>query len=268
MLAESLRAEVNALATTLTHLPGEGIAVGSFEGDTILPQRRLGGADVIALLVSRHVVAGLRDKPRRLPADVSAGVLDDLRQALAVVLARKGPGGIVLVGVAFSLVPEHRSEAVRPHGLHPRDELGIGGAIARPRAVWQPHHPAFEGRRIGKRRPFRQPLPHARRADTAGDESYWHVEPSCDRVAERWHEASHRAAGAGLRIIGEPPRRAVEGGDASALRHLPFLAVIGRVGLAGDDKYLADTDVRDAPPAAFPSGMHHPDIEPPPAARG
>ena len=137
MLAESLRAEVNALATTLTHLPGEGIAVGAFEGDAILPQRRLGGADVVALLVS-----------------------------------------------------------------------------------------------------------------------------------ERWHEASHRAAGAGLRIIGEPPHLAVEGGDASALGHLPFLAVIGRVGLAGDDKHLADTDVRDAPPAAFPSGMHHPDIEPPPAARG
>jgi hypothetical protein len=66
-------------------------------------------------------------------------------------------------------------------------------------------------------------------------------------VAEGGSEAAFFAGvlGAGLRVVGDAPGGAVEGGDHVGLGCLGDLAVVGGVGLAGDEKDLADTDVLD-----------------------
>ena len=76
-------------------------------------------------------------------------------------------------------------------------------------------------RRIGERGPLRQPLAHARSADAAGDNSDRHLEALRDRIAKGRHEAAAAAAGAGLRVVGRLPPRAVEGGHQAGLRALP-----------------------------------------------
>ena len=49
-----------------------------------------------------------------------------------------------------------------------------------------------------------------------------------------------------LGVVGERPFGSVEAGDHSGLRRLRDFAVVGGVGLAGDDEDLSDTDVPDS----------------------
>ncbi len=124
------------------------------------------------------------------------------------------------------------------------DEGIVSRAIARPLAIRQFGDAAFNRRRIRKRRAFRQPLTHTRRADATGDEANRHIEALHQLIAQRRHETTHAPARARLRIVRELPLRAIKGRHTLRLRRLLLLAMIRRVRLPRDDKNLADTDMR------------------------
>ena len=75
-----------------------------------------------------------------------------------------------------------------------------------------------------------------------------HTVTAIQRVAEGWDEAAFAAVVlyAELVVVGERPFGSVEAGDHSGLRRLRDFAVVGGVGLAGDDEDLSDTDVPDS----------------------
>ena len=75
-----------------------------------------------------------------------------------------------------------------------------------------------------------------------------HTVTAIQRVAEGWDEAAFAAVVlyAELGVVGERPFGSVEAGDHSGLRRLRDFAVVGGVGLAGDDEDLSDTDVPDS----------------------
>ena len=154
--------------------------------------------------------------------------------------------GILLVRVALSLMPQHRAKAVGSQRLHPHHEHVERGSLAGPCAARQLLDATGQRRRMRKRRAFGQPLAHACRSDAAGRDADGHVLPGDDRVAERREEAAARAARARLRVVGEPPVRAVERGHALRAGRLLLFAVIRRVRLPRHDEHLADTDVLDA----------------------
>jgi hypothetical protein len=71
--------------------------------------------------------------------------------------------------------------------------------------------------------------------------------PAIEGVAERWDEAAFAAVVlySGLGVVGEDPFVSAEAGDHSGLGGLWDFAVVGGVGLTGDDEDLSDTDVLD-----------------------
>ena len=106
-------------------------------------------------------------------------------------------------------------------------------------------HAAGERRRIWKPCAFGQPLAHTGCANPAGDDAHRHVEALRHGIAKWRDETAAPAARAGLGIVGELPAFAVERGDLAGLGGLLFLAVIGGVGLSGDDEHLAHADMFD-----------------------
>ena len=72
MNAQTLTAEVNALAIALAEFAFQSIAVRAFEREAILPKRGLRGADVVTAFIARHMITRLRHEPRRAPADVAS----------------------------------------------------------------------------------------------------------------------------------------------------------------------------------------------------
>ena len=189
MLPQARAAEVNALTVALPERSFQGVGVGAREGALVVHDGGLCGPDVVTLLVAGHVVARLGHEPWHLPAGVLPRRADDPLEILAIEPAGQRARRILLVGVALPLVPEHRAKAARSGGLEPRDEPGVGGTVARPRAVGQPGHAAFDRRRGGKGRALGQPFTHTRRPDAPGDEPHRDVEPPHELVAERRHEA-------------------------------------------------------------------------------
>lgn len=99
--------------------------------------------------------------------------------------------------------------------------------------------------RVREARAGGQPLAHARRADACRHDADGDFQALGQRVAEGREEAAAAAARAGLRVVREPPRLAIERRDEAGLGLLFLLAVVGGVGLAGDDEDFAEADVRD-----------------------
>ena len=66
-------------------------------------------------------------------------------------------------------------------------------------------------------------------------------------VAEGWGEAAFVAVVlyAGLRVVSENPFGSAKAGDHAGFGRLRDFAVVGGVGLTGDDEDLSDTDVLD-----------------------
>ena len=60
------------------------------------------------------MVADLGDKPRRLPADVTARIPDHAIEMLAVEFSWQRAGRVLLIRIALALMPEHGAEAMRP----------------------------------------------------------------------------------------------------------------------------------------------------------
>ena len=113
MLPESGSAKMHALAAAFSEVAFQGVAVGAGEREAGLPERGLGLADIGRGLIAGHMIADLSDEPGSVPASRLAGVTDDPSKVFLI----KGPGQgarrVLLVGVAFALVPEHRAEAMR-----------------------------------------------------------------------------------------------------------------------------------------------------------
>lgn len=74
-----------------------------------------------------------------------------------------------------------------------------------------------------------------------------HVIFAVKRIAKSWDEATLVAGvlHAGLRIVGNAPGRAIEGDNHSRFGDLKDFAVVGCVGLAGDNEDFAEADVGD-----------------------
>jgi hypothetical protein len=81
------------------------------------------------------------------------------------------------------------------------------------------------------------------RGDADGDMVF-----AIEGVAEGRDEAAFAAVvlDAGLGVVGEGPFRSAETGDHSSLGGPRYFAVVGGVGLTGDDEDLSDTDVPDS----------------------
>ena len=229
MFAQALAAEVNTLTVTFAQLAFQRIAVRTCQGDAVLPQRGLRRADVGAAFVAGHMITRLCDKPRRFPADRPSRVADELFEILAVKRARERPRSVFLVRIALALMPEHGAEALRAEWFQPCDEGVVGCALAGPGAVGAFLHAALDGGRIRKGRALGQPLAHTRRADAAGDDAHGHSLFGHHGIGKWRDETTPATARARLRIVREPPARAIKRGDATALWFLFFLPVISRV---------------------------------------
>src|SRR5881394_408980 len=245
VFAQAGAAEVNALAAIFAQVALQGVGVGAFEGEAILPERRLRGTDLRRCFIARTMVAGLRHEPRRAPADLPARVADELFQIVTVEVAGQGARGVSLVGIAFALMPEHRPEAARAKRFHPRAERGENGSCALPPAVSKLPDVPGEGRRIGKPRSLRQPLADTGCSHPAGHHADRDVKPLRHGVTEGRDKTAAAAAGARLRIMGGPPALAVEGRDQAGPGVLLFRPVVGAIRLSRNDEYFADADVLD-----------------------
>ena len=191
------------------------------------------------------MITDLRDKPRRCPAYLPPRIADKFFEILAVEFAGQCASGVQLIRIAFALMPEHSAESTRLKLLHSRDEHFKGFTFAFPIARRQLLHATGDRGRIRKFCALRQPLAHARCPDAAGDETNWHNKTLRHGITEWRQKTSAATARARLRIVGELPAFAVERGNLAGLRALLFLAVIGGVGLASDNKHLAHADVLD-----------------------
>lgn len=111
MLTKAQAAEMDACPVALPQFAFECIAVRTGNRDTVVLERGLSVADIVAAFISGHMVADLGDKPWRIPADIPTAFTDQFFKIFAIQAPRQSAGGILLVGVAFALMPKHRPEA-------------------------------------------------------------------------------------------------------------------------------------------------------------
>jgi len=193
------------------------------------------------------VVSSLRDEPSEVPSGLLAGCMDDGHHNAAI-----GDGVDVmlrgLMGVGLSLVPEECAKAVNSELVdaqhHPFEELTVADEGAGGVCSDVPRHGGHDvyGGVCG------QPLTDAGGTMTDGGDADGDMVSAIEGVAEGRDEAAFAAfvLYAGLGVVGEGPFRSAETGDHSGLGRLRHFAVVGGVGLAGDDEDLSDTDVRDS----------------------
>ena len=245
VLAEALATEVDSLPVAFAEIALERVAVRAFEREAVLPQRRLSRANLRRRFVTGNVITHLSHEPRSVPANLAPRIADERLQRVRIELARQRARRVSLIGVALTLMPQHRAKATRPEWLHPRDEHLERRPFARPLAAGQFFDAAFNRRRMGKRRAFRQPLANTRRPDATRDDTDGHVEFFNNRIPKRGNETASTAAGSRLRIRRDPPFRAIERRHPPGSRSQLLLTMIRRVRLPGDNEHLADPDMLD-----------------------
>ena len=103
----------------------------------------------------------------------------------------------------------------------------------------------------------RQPLTDAGRALADRGDADWDMVPAIEGIAEGWGEAAFVTIvlDAGLGVIGEDPFGSAEAGDHASLGRLGDFAVVGGIGLTGDDEDLSDTDVLDGEQRRLADGV-------------
>ena len=237
---------MHALAAVLAEIAGEGVGVGALEGGSRNPDRALGFADIGGAGVIGGVVSGLGDEAGEFPTGVAAGFAQELFEVGGVEIARERAAGVGLMGVGLALVPEEGAETTPAELVEAAGQVFVEGSIAFPLSVGEGGDVAGDCGRVGKTGSAREPFSDAGAARSDGDDSDRDAELFDHGIAERGHETAGSSSRAGLGIVGEPPVRAGKSGDEAGLGALLFLAVVGGIRLAGDDKQFADADMGDA----------------------
>ena len=152
-LSES--AEVYAFSVLVPIGSGEGISVRTFEGgaggpECFLSCPEIGGAGVVG-----RVVAYLGNEPGSLPFGDAVGLLNELGEVFLVKSAGERAGGIALIGVRFTLMPQDGSEAIGAEDSESVGEFIEEETFAFPFAVFELRDFVEGRRRIGEAGSFR-----------------------------------------------------------------------------------------------------------------
>ena len=164
-------------------------------------------------------------------------------------------------------MPEHRA---KPSGTQRRESTREGCknvAFAFPSPLWHGPHMAFNRRRMRESCPRRQPLAHAGRPHPARSNTNRNVELPGHGITKSRNKTSSIPARSRLGVVRHPPTPPIKSCHQPALRSLPLLTVIRRVGLPRNHKDLATPDRRHRRLRDNPVGHHHPYLQPLPAAR-
>ena len=212
------------------------------------------------------MIAHLGDEPRDAPAGGGARGCNDALQILAI-LGRRDFAVRRLTGIGFALMPEQGAEAAGAEGFFSGDNFIKQGAGADPPVGAGGDGVHAGGGRSGHGVAGGQPFAHAGGTDAQGDESDGHLKAGGHGVTEGGQKTAAFAAGSGFGITGRLPMaiQNVIGDDERTFGGLFFFAVIGGIGLAGDQKNFTNADMFHGVGPSHEAGAGEADFEPVPA---
>jgi hypothetical protein len=252
----------------------QGVGIGSGLGDAIIRQGFLRCAEFFVSGVGFGVIGGLGNEPGNVPAGLFLGGADKFFHESAVLrageLAVGWVAGAGLASIRFPLMPEDGAKTVWAVGIDSLHQVVVERAGAFPLVGAGGFDECIERGMDFDFFAFHEPLPDAGCAMACRSNGDGDFVFGSHCVAECGDEA---AAGtvvvsAGLGVVGRCPFFAVEGDDEIGSGLLFFRAVVGGIGLAGDDEDLADADVIDCEAGERLCILRYAEIEAIPSAGG